>query len=162
MEEIELRCILHVGEGSNIGDIKGISETSWATIQSASKRRMSQKSSKYSEIIDNLPSVLSCVCGYNVPCYSNFTAIPKNDQVSQEENQTASMLITCSQIASSSKSSSHLLPELCLFCDKKRKKVKNKWEELGSCVSRDAEIAIREAAERKNNEVILLKLGRYK
>ena len=38
----------------------------------------------------------------------------------------------------------------------------NKWEELGSCMSRDAEITIREAAERKNDEVLLLNLGRYK
>ena len=78
-----------------------------------------------------------------------------------DENETTAV-ITRSHVPSSSKSPGSILPELCIFCVKKRKKLKNGWESLGSMESKDAEVSLRDAAEIMNDEALLLKLGRYK
>ena len=78
--------MLHIGEGSTIGNIKMINGNIRNNIQSASKGRLStQQNSKYTDIIGKLPSALSSEHGYHVSCYSNFTAISKNDS-SPDEN----------------------------------------------------------------------------
>ena len=77
------------------------------------------------------------------------------------KNETTAV-ITRSHVPSSSKSPGSILPELCIFCVKKRKKLKNGWESLGSMESKDAEVSLRDAAEIMNTDALLRKLGRYK
>ena len=139
--------------------IKQIDDNIWKKILSASERRSCRRKSKYTNIIESLPSQLLPGHGYHTSCYSNFTAVPKMDPCGDENEITA--VITRSHVPSSSKSPGSILPTLCIFCVKKRKKLKNGWESLGSMESKDAEVSLRDAAEIMNNEA-LLKLGRYK
>ena len=129
--ETQRTCIIHIGgDGSNTGSIKQIDDNIWKNILSVYERRSCQRKSKYTNIIELLPSQLLPGHGYHTSCYSNFTAVPKMDPCMDENETTA--VITRSHVPSSSKSPGSILPELCIFCVKKRKKLKNGWESLGS------------------------------
>ena len=55
-------------------------------------------------------------------------------------------------------SKQNILPALCIFCRSKRKKYKQKWIELGSCLTYVVEIDIRQAAKYSNQE-LMKKIG---
>ena len=98
--EVKLKCILHFGAGCDTGALKQISEDIWEKIRLASVARSGKsRKSKYDEIISSLPSDILPGHGYHPPCYSNFTAIPKQVTKQKKSETTVS---TRSQMASNS------------------------------------------------------------
>ena len=80
------RCILHIGDGGGGGDIRLFIDRmdKWDKVKAAKERRqLSLKSSKYDEMMINIPDVFERSDGYHASCYKNFTAFSF-----QKENTT--------------------------------------------------------------------------
>ena len=153
-------CIIHIGEGQEEGDIKSLQESHkiWHDIKSAAaKKKAWQSSSKCTTVISNLPETCFSHHGYHVSCYRRFTAIPTSLQPVKAESPGISSAVRKSNSRELS-TSSPCLPKLCLFCNKFRKKVGRQFESLGKCMTIDAEVAIRNAAELLKDDSLLLKV----
>ena len=90
--------------------------------------------------------------------YSKFTSF--KTKVVTNEAEISTMKTTRSNIRPS-ESTTNILPATCIFCDKKRKKNKQKWVDLSKCGTYEAEASIRHAAKDLNDKNLLLKIGDY-
>ena len=97
--------------------------------------------------------------GYHSHCYKNFRAIQKTKKnTTQNSNKTT----TRPQLNSPPPSRSGVLPSLCMFCDKRRKKINGQWTLPGKNEKHETKIAIRNKAIALKDEKFLLKVGKYK
>ena len=120
------KCILHLGEGDTIGDIKLFSQNDsiWQNMRLALQRRMIlQKKTKYDHLLKSIPEYYSNSRGYHSNCLKNFTAVPC---IAGPSESSKISTLTRSQVEGPSTSSSGVLPPICIFCNQIRKKVKHK------------------------------------
>ena len=97
--------------------------------------------------------------GYHSHCYKNFAAIQKSKKNTTQNSNKAT---TRSQLNSPPSSRSGILPSLCIFCDKHRKKINGQWRLSGKNQKHEMEIAIHNKAMTLKDEKLLLKVGNYK
>ena len=160
-----MHCILHLGkDGSCTGDIKPFRENyeSWKRVQTYSNARTSQQQeSKYKDIAKNVPENFKTNDGYHAECYKKFTAITLSKaQISKDQQiKRSKFLRSCNLNVSRNEQNRRVLPALCIFCGKGRKKYKQKWVELSSSEKFESEISIRAAAKCLKDEELLLKIG---
>ena len=160
-----LRCVLHLqSEGKSEGNIKAFADNfeSWEKVQRCvDARKRSQKTSKYTTLIQELPKVFKPDYGYHSACYSKFTWVKSKDiEISDSK---APVIFTRSNISlpNSDKSNANILPAICIFCGKTRKKHKQKWQSLSKCESYEIEVSIRRTAKGLDDTNPLTKVGDY-
>jgi len=147
-------------DGKYDGTIKLFDDdfSKWEKVQEFIEvRKNSAKSTKYGTILNRLSRSFKVNEGYHSLCYKNFTAVKKID----DQLSVVSPKITKRSDVTSPKNSSrpHVLPEVCIFCDLKRKMFNRKWEKLSSCEQFRSEATILKAASEMRDENILLKIG---
>ena len=155
-------CVLHIGEENSTGKIKLFKEhfSKWEKVQEAIcvRKETSKSKSKYDQLFNQLGRSFQNNHGYHSACYKNFTAVSKKGQ--KTPTQSSSSVTKRSDVSSpKNPRCSNVLPEVCIFCDKKRKKVKGKWENLTKCAAFQSESKIRIAAVQLEDEALLLKIG---
>ena len=154
-------CILHLNDdGKYDGTIKLFEDdfSKWEKVQEFIEvRKNSAKSTKYCTILNRLSRSFKLNEGYHSLCYKNFTAVKKIDS----QLSMVSPKVTKRSDVTSPKNTSrpHVLPEVCIFCDSKRKMFNRKWEKLSSCEQFRSESTILNAASEMRDENILLKIG---
>ena len=114
---------------------------------------------KYFSIIESLPDTFNPSMEYHSHYYKNFTAIQKPKKNTAQNSNKAT---TRSQLNSPPPSRSGILPSLCIFCDKHRKKINGQWTLPGKNEKHEMEIAIQNKAIALKDEKLLLKVGNYK
>ena len=107
-----------------------------------------------------MPDVFNENQGYHTHCYKNFSAIATTEKDTGEEEPQITKMMRSSTLKLESSSTGCLEP-ICIFCKKDRKKVKGKWENLGSNESINAEINVRNTAIALNDQPLLLQIGNY-
>ena len=99
--------------------------------------------------------------GHHSTCYKNFIAISKPKIKPKTSNrftkistrsETASPLLPCA---------TGVLPSICIFCNKGRKKIEVHEKNLEKIEKHETEIAIRNKAKMLIDELIILKIGNY-
>ena len=131
--------------------------------QSLNARKKSQKKTRYEDILETLRHSFKCNYGYHTKCYKNFKAV----SVSQSIKPSTSTVSTRSKVPlnratqKNESSKSNILPNLCLFCAKGRKKYKGNIINIGKCETFDAEVTIRNAAKYLKDKTLLAKIGSY-
>ena len=120
----QLQCILHPPETDCPGeDVQPFDKVQWAKVQAAATRQQKLlKLSKYSGICETLPETPSASDGYRNSCYYRFTAIASETEVPATTSKDHKFLR--SQSTQLEVSSSGVLPKVCIFCNKARKKVR--------------------------------------
>ena len=113
------------------------------------------KFTKSSSLIEDYLEYLSLITCIIVSATVNRTSFKTKTKA-----EISTMMTTRSNIRPS-ESNTNILPATCIFCDKKRKKNKQKWEDLSKCESYEAEASIRRAAKDLNDKNLLLKIGDY-
>ena len=94
--------------------------------------------------------------GYHTKCYKNFTAV----SVSQSTKPWTSTVSTRSDVPlnratqKSECSRSNILPNLCIFSAKGRKKYKWSITDIGKCETFNAEVTIRNAKYLKDETLL--------
>ena len=163
--DIPCTCVLHVGKATT-ASIKTFNETTWKHVISAKDTRISKPTisttSKYFDICNNLPTEYDASVGYHSACYKNFTAVPKIEVCTKPSILPASSEknhVLRSDVEVHRTSSSGVLNPVCIFCKKTRKTVKSKIEPLGSCLTEEAEKAIKDAASILQDHAMLTKFG---
>ena len=113
--------------------------------------------------METLGHFFKCNYGYHTKCYKNFTAV----SVSQSTKPSTSTVSTRSKVPlnratqKNESSWSNILPNLCIFCAKGRKKYKGNIIDIGKCETFDAQVTIRNAAKYLKDETLLAKTGSY-
>lgn len=162
---IQLTCIKHIGTGENLGNLKSFNSKPqfWLKAKSAATgRKLKGNVSKYDAIIAAFQIKILDHHGYHSACCKTFTSIRYTENLISTTSPSSNVT-TRSKIPVTAKASkSGVLPATCIFCDKSRKKVSGKWEEISNNERHDAEVTVRYAAETLNDESLLLKLGTYK
>jgi len=155
----QLQCILHPPETDcPEEDVQLFDEVKWAKVQAAATRRQKLlKLSKCSGIYETLPEAPSPSDGYHNTCYYRFTAIASETEVPATTSKDRKFLR--SQSTQLKVSSSGVLPKVCIFCSKARKKVEGKEQPLTSCEYDSVEKNIKEAAQVLNDNDMLVKIG---
>ena len=156
---------MHLGEGGKQGEIKLFKNNidQWDKVCIAKeKRESSARFSKYNKVTDKLQRSFEINHGYHVLCYKNFTAISQPAAANESQGEPSTSRSTRSNSTTLQTSSTGCLPSLCIFCEKKRKKIKGKWENLGKSESETAEKAIRNLAIDLKDGNLLLKIGNLK
>ena len=154
---MDLRCIVHVGQGKSAETVKRVDDEKWKILKAAATSRKSLlKTSKYDFILTDFPDELEDDFGYHSKCYKNFTAVPK---VADTTDQSpTSNVRTRSTEPSAETSSTGVLPRICIFC----RHVKSASGELfGQCETKDAEEKIREKAVQLKDTELLSFIGNY-
>ena len=144
-------CVLHVDFASdNYGNIKLFTENfdKWTKVQqSLNAPKNSQKKTKYDDILEALSHSFRCNFGYHTKCYKHFTVV----SVCQSTKPSTTTVSTRSKVPlnrateKNEFSKSNILPNLCIFCAKGRKKYKGNIIDIGECQTFDAEVTIRKA-----------------
>ena len=158
------RCILHIGDGDGGGNIRLFIDRmdKWDKVKAAKERsQLSLKSSKYDEMMINLPGVFVRSDGYHAACYKNFTAFSFQKENTTVPHKPKGNSFTRSTLQKKPTSPIGCLPSLCIFANKCRKKTKGSWENLGKNESNNAEMTIRETAAALNDSEMLVKIGNY-
>ena len=143
--------MLHVNFASdNYGNIKLFTENfdKWTKVQqSLNAPKNSQKKTKYDEILETLGHSLKCNYGYHTKCYKHFTAVSVSQgiKLSTSTVSTRSKLPLNRATEKSKSSKSNILPNLCIFCAKGRKKYKGIIIDIRECQTFDTEVTIRNA-----------------
>ncbi len=156
-----LQCIIHV-EGKGDEEIKALSKDKWQKIELAAQIRSSKPNfmqSKYYAVVESLPNTLSDHDGYHTSCYRTFTAvpgIPAHSSESESHSQYPYLRSAGTQLPTST---SGVLPKVCVFCDKPRKKFKGKEQDLASCTLDSPEFNVKNAALILNDQKMLTKIG---
>jgi len=139
-------------------DVQSFDKVQWVKVQAAATRlRKLLKLSKYSGICETLPETPSASDGYHNTCYYRFTAIASGTEVPATTGKDRKFLR--SQSTQLEVSSSGVLPKVCIFCNKARKKVRGKEQPLTSCEYDSAEKNTKEAAHVLNDNDMLVKMG---
>ena len=113
-----LQCRIFV-EGDN-------SETSTKSFTNYRLDHVNQ--TMYLSIIESLPDTFNSSMGYHSHCYKNSIAIQK---LKKNTTQNGNKATNRSQLNSPPPSKSRVLPSLCIFCDKRRKRINGQWTLLG-------------------------------
>jgi len=155
----QLQCILHPPETDcPEEDVQLFDEVKWAKVQAAATRRQKLlKLSKCSGIYETLPEAPSPSDGYHNTCYYRFTAIASETEVPATTSKDRKFLR--SQSTQLKVSSSGVLPKVCIFCSKARKKVEGNEQPLTSSEYDSVEKNIKEAAQVLNDNDMLVKIG---
>jgi len=161
-------CILHVDvkqTKKQRQSVLSFGTTQWAAVQRAAQKRRSKRNfedSVYFNIVQNLPDEFpSDSAGYHVQCYKNFTAVASSAPDNKCESNVPA--VPCRRSSAEpgqqpSTCSTIILPPVCLFCGKTRKRLKNnEVEYLGSCETFEACDKIQDAARRLNDQNMLSK-----
>ena len=163
------RCILHVQAKQTKKqrlDVLPFGETQWAAVQRAARKRRGKRNftdSVYFGVVQSLPDEFPSESdvGYHVQCYKNFTAVTGDVAGEKEtsDDRRVPQLRSSTPVQDQQPSSSGILPPLCLFCNKSRKRLKNGAVEfLGSCETLEASANIQEAASKLNDQEMLSKV----
>ena len=111
-----------------------------------------------------MPNVFKRYHGYHSDCYKKFTAIKSIDPIRNDSSSIPAKTTRSSVPPPTTNTvKGNVLPRLCIFCDKGRKKYQQKW--VGLCKSEDkdlkTEVKIRKAAKQFVNNELLMKIGHY-
>jgi len=157
--DILCTCVLHVGKATK-DPVKTFNANTWKQVLSARDTRMSKPTdkSKYLHICNNLPAEYDDSIGYHSACYKNFTAVPKTETSTPSTSSEKGHVLR-SDVEAQGTTSSGVLNPVCIFCKKERSTVKSKIEPLGSCLTKDAEKSIKDAATILQDSVMLAKFG---
>ena len=163
-----MKCILHIGEGECKGNIKSLLENRslWEKVCASAQFRQQRKEekmqeTKYDQIINSIPTLLILPYDYHSACYKNFTAISK-PKIKPKTSTRSTKISTRSENTSPLlPSATGVLPPICIFCNKGRKKIGGSWKEPGKNEKHETGIAIRNKAKMVNDESMILKIGNY-
>ncbi|KAG1680642.1 Twinkle protein, mitochondrial [Nymphon striatum] len=163
-------CILHVDvkqTKKQRQNVLSFGTTQWAAVQCAAQKRRSERNfedSVYFNIVQNLPDEFpseSDNAGYHVQCYKNFTAVASSAPANKCESNVPAVSRRRSSAEPDHQPSTcttDILQQVCLFCGKTRKLLKNsEVEYLGSCETFEACEKIQDAARKLNDENMLSK-----
>ena len=158
-----LKCILHIDPVLGDQSVRNVSESTWSKVKIATTARQNRPNarlSKYWSISATLPDVYGDCDGYHSSCYSNYTAIRGNDASGMEVEETEKHHVFLrSESTISPAGSSGILPTVCIFCNKARKKKKGIELPLGSYEYDAPELNVKEAAQSLNDNDMLAKIG---
>ena len=160
-------CIPHTNDADQDNvPVKAFTPETWEETASTAKKRRARPSgskSKYRAICYDLPDSFSENSGYHSTCYKRFTSVPNSAiELSSQENENETTILLMSEAARHQQlptTSSGVLLQICIFCNKKRK-TKNRTEvPLVSCEYNSSEGNIKEAARILQDELMLAKIG---
>ena len=153
------KCILHLDLSVKaFGDVKTFDDLTWHRIKACDDRRHSvYNTSRLFSI--KLPDAYSDSIGYHSQCYKNFTAISIPIEGSLPSTYTEKPLLRSDSSRELSTSHSGVFVPKCIFCLATRKQRRGKFENLGACMTDQAECTIREAAEALNDNQMLVRLA---
>jgi len=147
----QLQCILH----PPWEDVQPFDEVKWAKVQAAAtRRRKLLKLSKYTGICETLAETPCASDGYHNTCYYRLTAIASETEVPATTSKGHKFPRSQS---TQLEESSGVLPKVCIFCNKARKKVRGKEQPLTSCEYDAVEKNIKEAVQVSNDNDMLAK-----
>jgi hypothetical protein len=166
--ETAMVCVIHY-EVSKDNEVIPMSADNFNTIQEAVRLRQCQTNPTYrlDSVCARVPDTFdSAIHGRHRWCYKNFTNVSRIRSAQQlMDNEDAACDVEEQQRRTSSRqpvsgaSNVTLFPQdRCLFCDKGRKKVGMKEEELAKCVLQSAENSIQEAAIAKQDFLMMAKV----
>ena len=104
-----------------------------------------------------------CNCGYHTKCYKNFTAasVSQSTKPSTSTESTRSKVPLNRATQKNESSKSNILPNLCIFCAKGRKRHKGNIIDIAKCETFDAEVTVRNATKYRKDETLLANTGSY-
>ena len=162
----DVKCILHIGEGQCEGNIKSFLENRnlWEKVCASAQFRLQSKEekkqeTKYDQIINSIPNLLIPSYGDNNACYKNFTAISKPKGKPKASTRSIKISTRSENTSPLLASATGVLPPLCIFCNRGRKKIGGSWKEPGKNEKHETEIAIRNKAKMFNDKSKILKVG---
>ena len=80
--------------------------------------------------------------GYHSACYKNFTAISKPKIKPKAITRSTKISTRSENTSPLLQPATGVLPPICIFCDKRRKKIGGSWKEPGKNEKYETEIAI--------------------
>ena len=116
--------MIHSESCSQSEPILPLQENHWSAITNASKSRSSKTklhTSKYYNIIRNLPQEPNEFHGYHVKCYKNFSAVVPKGTEEKVPNQEKTTLRPPSSGPKATESSTCIFPVVCLLCNTVRR-----------------------------------------
>jgi hypothetical protein len=168
-----LRCIVHYERNKSDVEIRPLTSHTFEVIKNSAAVRQTADSDvhRLDDICANIPEQMdSSKHGSHRWCYSSFTNVSKvlkkcnaafsgNDQLSG--NSQCDVQVRKSSRCSIQNDSGSVLfpPNECLFCGKGRKKSRNGEESLSKCLSKNAELNIKECAMARQDYTILGKVA---
>ena len=162
------RCLIHICPTDD-SRLNLWNEENWKVMCAAAAAWRNQKnfaSSKYHPIIQTLPDNPSATDGYHSKCYKNFTAVKKVSPAAKPDTSTSlsQKRILRSPVASisarSERSAIGILPDCCLFCNKKTKKRPNGTNEyLGKIQTKQAAETIMDIVQTLKMDSVLVKIA---
>ena len=164
----EVKCVLHIGEGECEGNIKSFLENRrlWEKVCASAQFRLQsiegkRQETKYNQIINSVSTLLIPSYGHHSACYKTFTVISK-PKIKPKTSTRSSKIWTRSENTSPLlPSATGVLPPICIFYNKGRKKIGGSWKEPGKNEKHETEIAIRNKAKVLNDESMILKIENY-
>ena len=166
---MEDNCPIHNKDLKGLEDPKRkhpipISEGIWTNIlKCAAKRKLTKKysTSIYKTIIEALATNRSGL-NYHLPCYRAFTELPKSEEEKTQSSHPKSPKKAKTRRSSLSSITSNkrgVLPQKCIICNKKRKKIKQKEQKLCKVMTDKAEIRWKKAINNSGNNYLIAILG---
>jgi len=160
-------CVIHYGHRTEVGVVRPLTESGFATILNAKAKRQahSNPTIRLDEICSKVPTHYNPETqGHHRWCYSNFTNVARlaiGLPTSQTTDESCTKGVTVgkrssSRCATDCSSQGPLFPQdKCIFCDKGRKTKRKIEEGLSKCVTLKGEDTIKKCA-RENQDFLLL------
>ena len=168
VSSLELRCILHIERNTAKKarrDVLPFEDTQWGAVERAAANRRQKRNfqhSVYCGVIQRLPTSPAQTDGYRVSCYKNFTAVSSQTppaEAASDVQRSNDPHLRSSQESVPSTSSAGILTPVCLFCEKKTKRVKGgSVELLGRCETIQAGLSIQNAAKTLHDSKVMPKV----
>ena len=157
------KCICHVRDEQD--DLSGFTDQSWETLKKAAAIRQDHIFFELKDHWDKGPIGVK-----HRKCYQSYTNKTLLDRLKKKrEESNAASTVTLDEVApmadnpepESVRSSRTSTPvpqteEVCIFCQKKRKRCGKEIENLSQCLSFEADERVTKSAERKNDHRLLL------
>ena len=134
----EVKCILGIREDECEGNMKPFLENRrlcgkiCASAESRQQKKEEKKQeTKYDQLINSIPTLLIPSYGYHSACYKNFTAISKPKIKPKTSNRSTTISTRSENTTPLLPCATGVLPSICIFYNKRRKKIGGSWKEPG-------------------------------